>query len=58
VSYIKRIPPSEPERDRLEIVLEELRDVFAIMETLSLRLAKLEERKTPPASCADYGEIE
>jgi hypothetical protein len=42
MSYIRRIPPPEPDRDPMQIILEELRDCFAIMELLSLRLARLE----------------
>lgn len=45
MSYIRRIPPPEPERDPLSIVLEELRDIFEIMEILSLRLARLEAQQ-------------
>lgn len=45
MSYIRRIPPPEPERDPLEVVLEELRDVFEIMQILSLRLAALEAQQ-------------
>lgn len=35
--------PPEPERDRLDLVLEELHDVMTILETLSRRIAALKE---------------
>jgi hypothetical protein len=42
MAYIRRIEPEPPERSQMQIILEELRDCFAIMELLSLRLARLE----------------
>jgi hypothetical protein len=45
MSYIARMPPPEPDRDPMRIVMEELSDVFAIMEILSLRLARLEAQQ-------------
>jgi hypothetical protein len=45
MSYIRRIEPERPERDPLQIVLDELADVFVIMEVLSLRLARLEAQQ-------------
>ena len=44
MSYIRRIEP-EPPRDPMQVILEELRDVFEIMRILSLRLAALERQQ-------------
>jgi hypothetical protein len=45
VSFIRRIPPPEPEREPIEVVLEELRDLHEIAQLLSLRLARLEAQQ-------------
>jgi hypothetical protein len=42
MAYIRRIEPEPPERSQMQIVMEELSDLFEIMETLSLRLRRLE----------------
>ena len=41
MSFIRRIEPERPD-DPIKIILAELRDVFDIMQLLSLRLAALE----------------
>lgn len=49
MSYLDPRPDWSPRPTPCEVVTQELADVFAILETLSLRLARLEEQ----ASCSD-----
>jgi len=44
MSFISPIPRPQPERSPCMLMLEELADIWSVMETLSLRLAALEAR--------------
>jgi hypothetical protein len=55
MSYIRRIPPSEPEPDFQRIVLEELDNIWSVLRILSSRLARLEAEKPSRTACRDSG---
>jgi hypothetical protein len=45
MSHIRRVPPPPPDRSPCSLMLEELVDVWSVLQLLSSRLAALEARQ-------------